>query len=344
MTDIYGIKLDSRISTVVGITSFGAELRSENIWSNVLGNLMNDTLKAIGEPDGFYNYKYSRTISNYFLEHSSVIGRFAFSAGLLVSWVSENDFDFNLYPGIDLGYNFTSKIKSYITVNKSLRLPTFTDLFYNGPSNIGNPDLKPEEAWSYEAGIRFKNDFMKSNVSLYYRDSKSIIAWVKPVGADPSSKWETQNLTNVTTKGISASSRFQFNNFLIDFVRIDYNYLDQSSMSDNYETKYSLNYLKHNLILNFNHKISNQFNFSWNAKYQDRAGSFIKYDFNINDYIGEQDFNPFCLFDAKLSWNYNLITIYSEVNNIFNKKYADIGNIEMPGRWFKAGFEVHIGY
>ncbi|MCK5169965.1 MAG: TonB-dependent receptor, partial [Bacteroidales bacterium] len=144
LTDVYGSKLDARISTNFGITSFGAELRSENIWSNVLGEPMADTIKAIGETDGFYTRTYSRTISNYFLEHSFFVGRFAFSTGILASWVSENDFDFNIYPGIDFSYSFNDKFKSYISVNKSLRLPTFTDLFYSGPSNIGNPDLKPE--------------------------------------------------------------------------------------------------------------------------------------------------------------------------------------------------------
>ncbi|MCD4833632.1 MAG: TonB-dependent receptor [Bacteroidales bacterium] len=344
LTDVYGIKLDSRISTKYGVTSFGAELRSENIWSNVLGEPMDDTIKAIGEQDGFYTHKYSRTVSNYFLEHSFVVGNFSFSSGLLASWVSENDFEFNIYPGVDLSYSFPKNIKTYLTFNKSLRLPTFTDLFYSGPSNIGNPDLKPEEAWSYEAGLKFNNSFIKSNLSFYYRDSKNLIAWVKPINADPDAKWETQNLTDVKTQGFTISNSLQINKFLLDFININYNYLNQQSNSGEYDTKYSLNYLKHNLIISVNHKIINQLNLSWSLKYQDRAGSYLKYDFNINDYVGEQDFNPFWLFDAKLSWNYKLLTIYAEASNILNENYTDIGNVKMPGRWFKAGFDVQIGY
>jgi len=344
LTDVYGAKIDSRISTKLGVTSFGAEIRSENIWSNVLGELMDDTIQAIGESDGFYSRKYSRTISNYFLEHSVILGKFSISAGLLASWVSENDFNFNFYPGIDLSYRFSNDIKTYATVNRSLRLPTFTDLFYSGPSNIGNPNLNPEEAWSYEVGVKYKNSFVNSTIGFYYRDSKNLIAWVKPINASPDAKWETQNLTDVETKGLSVSSSFKINNLLIDFVNIDYNYLDQESNSGDFNTKYSLNYLKHNLVIQINHKVFDQINFSWNVRYQDREGSYLKYDFNINDYIGEQDFNPYCLFDAKLSWSYNLLTIYSEASNIFNKDYVDIGNVEMPGRWFKVGFDVQIGY
>ena len=236
-------------------------------------------------------------------------------------------------------------MKAYVTVNKSLRLPTFTDLFYTGPSNIGNPDLKPEEAWSYEAGLKFNKNIIKSDLSFYYRDSKNLIAWVKPMDSDPDAKWETQNLTNVTTFGFEINNKLNVNQYSIQYISFNYSYLDQKTSSiDNFETKYSLNYLKHNFVFNVNHKFFNSYNFSWFLKYQDRAGSYQEFDFNINDFVGDKDFDPFFLFDAKLSWNKKLITIYAEATNIFNNKYTDIGNVEMPGRWFKAGFNVQIDY
>jgi vitamin B12 transporter len=344
LTDVYGIKIDARIRTNLGITSFGAEQRSENIWSNVLGVAMNDTIKVSGEPEGLYTKKYSRTISNYFLEHSFYYNDLSFSVGLLSSWVSENDFSYNFYPGIDLSYRFTNTLNSYITINKSLRLPTFTDLFYNGPSNIGNVNLQPEEAWSYEAGVKFQNKILNSNLSVYYRDAKNLIAWVKPIDSDPAEKWETQNLTNVSTLGFKITNTLQFENFWINKVRVDYNYLEQQSNSENYNTKYSLNNLKHNLIININNKLWENLNLSWNIRLQDRAGSYTKYDFTINDYIGDKDFEPYCLLDFKLSYNYKVITVFVELQNALNTDYVDIGNIEMPKRWFQAGFIINFRY
>ncbi|MFC2152461.1 TonB-dependent receptor plug domain-containing protein [Bacteroidota bacterium] len=345
LTDVYGVKLDSRVSTKLGITSFGAEIRSENIWSNVLGNLMNDTIKAIGESEGFYTRNYSRTISNYFLEQSFSFGRFAFSAGLLASWVSENNFDFNLYPGIDLSYGFTNDFKIYYTLNKSLRLPSFTDLFYNGPNNVGNPSLKPEEAWSNEIGLKLNTKTINSDLAFYYRNARNVIEWVKDTAANITT-WETQNLTKVETYGITFNNRININRFSIKSIAINYTILDQKASTDTdiIETKYALNYLKHNLIVNINQEIYKNLNLSWFVKYQDRAGEYKKFDFNLNDYIGEQEFKPYWLIDAKLSWNYKFLTVYTEASNIFNKKYTDIGNIEMPGRWFKVGFNIHIGY
>ena len=32
------------------------------------------------------------------------------------------------------------------------RIPTYTDLYYSDPSTLGNPNLKPESAWSSDVG------------------------------------------------------------------------------------------------------------------------------------------------------------------------------------------------
>jgi len=346
LTDVYGIKLDSRITTKYGISTFGAELRSENIWSNVLGELMNDTIHAIGEPEGYYSRNYSRTISNYYLEQNVFKGNFNISFGLLASWISENNFDFNIYPGIDASYLINKNYKIYTTINKSLRLPTFTDLFYNGPNNIGNPDLRPEKAWSYELGFKIDKNNLNLGLSGFYRDAKDVIEWVREVDAEFDQKWETQNLTHVETYGINLKGNVNINYLTLSSITTNYTYLLQDAASENntLDTRYSLNYLKHNLIVSMNQSIFRKFSLSWIVKYQDRAGSYLKYDFSLDDYSGNKDFDPFWLLDAKLAYQFKSVNIFAEVSNVFNKKYSDIANIIMPGRWFKAGFVIKFSY
>jgi len=345
LTDVYGIKIDSRFNSKLGITSLGVELRSENIWSNVLGELTGDTIAAKGEPDGFYTRNYTRTISNLFVEQAYYWNNFSITGGLLASWVSDYESKLNLYPGFDFAYSFNTNMKTFVTINKSLRLPTFTDLFYTGPSNIGNPDLRPEEAWSYELGFILKKKPVAFSLSIFYRDSKDLIAWVKETDSDPNDKWETQNLTQSVTKGFDLRNKFNINKFSIQDISVNYSFLDQTADTEgSFETKYSLNYLKHNLICSIKHRLFNNFYLFWSVKYQDRAGAYLKYDFEINDFVGEQEFDPFWLLDAKLSWNKPFFVLFVEATNILNKEYTDIGNIKMPGRWFKAGFNVQIKY
>jgi len=205
-------------------------------------------------------------------------------------------------------------------------------------------DLKAEEAWSYEAGVKYQNKILNSGLSVYYRDAKNLIAWVKPIDSDPTEKWETQNLTNVTTTGFKITNTLTFDNNWINQIRIDYNYLDQKSKSGNYNTKYSLNNLKHNLIININNKLWEKLNLSWNIRLQDRAGSYSKYDFSINDYIGDKDFEPYYLLDLKLSYKYKVATVFMELQNAFNTVYVDIANVEMPKSLFRAGFILDFKY
>jgi iron complex outermembrane receptor protein len=47
----------------------------------------------------------------------------------------------------------THQLKLRASGGYGFRLPTYTDLYYSDPATIGNPMLKPESAWSGEAGV-----------------------------------------------------------------------------------------------------------------------------------------------------------------------------------------------
>ncbi len=118
---------------------------------------MGDTLDVPGEPAGFFTRRKSRENISLFLEQNIVIEKFSASAGILTNW--NTDFDWKIYSGADISYKITSNIRIYGSVNQSLRIPTFTDLYYVGPTNVGNPHLKPEEAITYELGTKYQNQF-----------------------------------------------------------------------------------------------------------------------------------------------------------------------------------------
>ncbi|MEE4196055.1 MAG: TonB-dependent receptor [Bacteroidales bacterium] len=348
LTDVYGIKADARLSTRFGVTSLGAELRSENILSNVLGIPMNDTLKAPGEENGFYTRSYQRALINYSIKHSVAFSIFTLNAGVLASGISEKFSAFGLYPGMDLSMAINASLSVYASINRSLRYPTFTDLFYQGPRNTGNPDLMPEEAWNYETGIKFQRSMIQSDIHVFYRDARHLIAWVKPLSSDPSDPWETQNLTGTSTRGAGVKQRFTFTKYRIDqyikSLSLSYTYLHQDVHSPDFETKYSLDYLKHHLALHSAHPLYRRMILSWSVNYQDRAGSFLYYDQSVKAYTGEKEFDPVWLVDVKLNYHFQRFDLYTEISNVFNRSYYDLSNISMPGRWFKAGVRITLAY
>jgi iron complex outermembrane receptor protein len=345
LTDIYGAKFSSTFTTIAGETSLGFDFRSENIWSNVLGNPMEDTISAVNESHGFYDKKYSRTIMDYYLEQNLYLGDVSVSAGLVGSWSNEFSLGWKIYPGIDLSYRFARGWKVYGTYNRSLRLPTFTDLFYSGPSNTGNPDLKPEKVNSYEGGLKMSYPGITGYMAGFVYDADNIIAWTRPSGNVD--QWKTKNLTELISRGVEFSlTAYPRRIFDADMplkgIGVDYTFIDQEKITDGFESKYSLNYLNHNLGINLSAGWR-QWSFSIVSSYTDREGRYLKYNSAKNQYTSEVKYKPVWVIDGKASYRLSRWEIYLNVSNLFNNRHYDIGNVKTPGRWIKFGVEKRFG-
>ena len=53
-------------------------------------------------------------------------------------------------------------------------------------------------------------------------------------------------------------------------------------------------------------------------------------------------YDPYSIVDLRLSYDAPHYTIYAEANNLFDKSYYDLGNVEQPGLWMKAGVKVNF--
>ncbi len=337
LTDVYGIDLKTSIVSKIGKTSMGAELRSENIWSNVLGDPMDKPISVPGEGDAEFTKSKSRTNISYFLEHAVFMKKLSVSTGILANW--NFDLDWQIYPGIDISYEISKKFKFFGSVNQSVRMPTYTDLYYVGPTNKGNPNLKPEKATSYELGLKLYSKALSGHIAAFRRYGSDLIDWVRI--AD-SLKWESQNITEVITNGIEMSVNLNMrkilkNQKLIKYIVVTYSWLHMEKSSGNYISNYVLDNLKHKLSLSLDHKIYKNINASWRSSLQDRNGTYT-------DFISgnEVDYEAFVMADVRIYWKNRFLKIYIEASNLFDVEYHDMGNIEMPGRWIRCGLSAKI--
>jgi iron complex outermembrane receptor protein len=248
-----------------------------------------------------------------------------------------------LYPGIDMAYRINSNAKVYGTYNKSLRLPTFTDLYYTGPMDVNNVDLKPEEANHFEAGFKYAGNGVYGNVTGFYRMGKNMIDRIK----QPDGKWKPENITELDTRGLEISANLIFKELLgyetiIRKAGISYNYTEISKDAGIMESAYLLDNLRHKFSVNLTHQIWKNISAAWYLNYQDRNGNYGKYDITMKTET-ETPYEPFWVFDGRLFWKTRGLTVFAEVSNIFDTDYYDFGNIEQPGRWIKAGASINIG-
>ncbi len=341
LTNVYGVNLNSWFQWAAGKTAFGAEFRAEHILSNVLGEDLDNPQDVPGEDAQFTKGDERNTIS-LFAEHAAYINKWTLTAGFMANSISDRNNGINVFPGMDVSYTICDKLKLYSSYNTSLRMPTFTDLYYNGPTNIGNPHLKPERSATIEGGAKLNSRFVKGHLVLFYRQGKDIIDWVKTTNDDV---WQPQNLTQVNNLGSEMQFNFllreQFGNKYPN-INLSYLYNNIHKQEADFISNYVLDNLKHKFVGAIDQKLSKHFHINLKMVYQDREGTYTKYEDKVE--VGEVSYEPFLTCDAKLSYSQKSIRIFASVNNLFNVEYNDIGNVIQPGRWIKTGLIYRIGF
>ncbi len=330
MTQVAGGQSNIAFNSSFGRSTIGFDYRYEHIYSNVLGEPMNDTLQVPFESAGKFTRQAHKAYTSFFSDHEVQINNWRASAGIMATYLSTDKLYF--YPGAEIGYNLKKYWTLLVSANRSLRLPTYTELYYKDAANVGNINLKPEEANNYETGIKFNCNVWQAQLAYFYRQGKNIIDWVRLSETDI---WHSENITEVNTSGVEFS--LIFNNVshpksLLKQMRLNYAYTTINMQSGEYYSKYALDVLRNKVSLLMTHRITEKLSFSWNLLYHERMGTYTEYPSGL-----EKSYNPYMTVDAQISYQLKKLNFYISGTNLFNTYYYDIANIPMPGRWVKGG-------
>lgn len=346
--DAAGVNVNTIIPSKLGITSIGVDARYEGILSNVLGTPLDNPESIPGVDNTAYTNGKERFNYSLFLEHNVILGKFTASAGLMFNYntqLAESSDGFDVFPGADISYQLAESVRLFGTVNTAMRIPTYTDLYYDGPTNIGNDSLKEERATTVEIGSKYDKNGITGSASVFRRYGKDIIDWVRTDSNDP---WQAQNLTELTTSGITLNGNLDFRRILHEHsflknIRLSYLYLSVDKNAEELQSNYILDHLNHKLTTGISHSLLvDGLNADWQIVYQDRNGSYTAYD---PDGQGQEvEYSPFVTVDLRISYQWKSLYIYGEGSNIFDVQYHDIGNIAMPGRWLRAGIKMDIDF
>jgi len=337
MTDVAGGSLNWMTAGKYGKTSLGADYRFEHIFSNVLGDLMESGKEAPGEPGAEFTRAYHRENMSLMAEQAFFLHQFSVSAGMLVNANRALPKGVSIYPGLDIGWQLIKSLRWYATANRTLRLPTFTDLFYSGPTNLGNPDLRPEEAISIETGFKGNLKKITWELALYRRWGKNMIDWVKFPGDE---LWRSMNLTSVDVTGFEAGIDIPFGlkygKVGVDQqLSINYTWLVADKKSDGFTSLYVLDQLRHKLDVSLSHRITRKSGFVWKLSFQDRAGGYLP--FTDGAFAEEVSYQPVWLAGLKVFYNFSRFQLFADASNLFDTEVMDHANVPLPGRWLVAG-------
>ena len=332
LTDVKGAVINLQFHPKIGNTTVRAEFYNESISSNVLGNYSSDTISDPLDKDGFFTRFARRNNLSIAIGQSVTVKKFSFSIGALANY--NDHFGFDICPGLDFSLPIASWATWYVAANKSFRIPTFTDLYYQGPVNSANPDLLAEKAYTLETGFKITSKGISSNIAGFYRYGKNIIDWVK---APDSLKWHSDNITCMDTWGAEFSldvnfSAYNLRNNPLKNIKLAYTFLYADKKSGDMISYYLMDYLKHKLILDINAKIYKKTGISIVLNFSDRNGTYTEFSSG-----NEIDYRPYAVVDAKIYWHPLNFDIFLSCKNIFNAKYYDFGNIQMPGILISGG-------
>ena len=337
-TDVYGVSVSNYFDWVAGRTAFGAELRNEDLVSGNLGEPLSQTHHIKGT-DSDYTLGVNRTNISGYLEHNLLLNRLTVSAGLVAVKNTWSNMNMTLYPGIDISYRPHPAWKIHASYNTSLRMPTFTEMYYKLQGYSANPHLKPEKMTALEVGTTIHYSLFTIHSTLWHHHGTDMIDWIMDTSKGQDAVWQSVNHTKINSHGFEISASIQAPLFThhSSLITVSYGYISQDKKQEaNMVSQYALEYLRHKLVAHTRLQLLKPLSLSLNFRWQDRVGSYTDFDGMVCNY------EPYALLDCRLTWQQPKWKLYLEANNLFDTRYHDYGLVTQPGRWLIAGFSIFL--
>jgi iron complex outermembrane receptor protein len=223
-------------------------------------------------------------------------------------------------PSIGISTSVRPALKLRASLARAFRIPTFTELYYHDPANLGSPDVRAEHGWSFDAGADLSHRGWTLSVTPFRRWDTDVIDWVKVL---PTDLWRTTNVRDVTTTGIEGrvTRRWQSVFFQMAFTGLT---VDAPNLSNPpLLSKYVNEYARHSTSGSLGVPLGGQVRFVLNVDHRHR--------------LDGQDYS---LASVRISRPIRHFEAFVSGTNLLNENYHEIVGVAMPGRWVMAGITI----
>lgn len=330
-TDNVGARLWADFRWAAGMTSLGGDYTYNHIYSTNLG-------EKLDRPHGIYTHAKARHVGNLWLRHVKQWRRWEAAAS---GGVSLTPYGTSALWNVSADYRPVEGLHVGAGIAQSMRLPTFTDLYYSSPAQINNLDLTPEHAITYRLGADYTRSRWHVALQGYYRAGRDIIDWV--LREDMGGKWHSEQSNSLSTFGVELSGGYRSEQGFLRRATLLYAYVT-TSQDDRLVTKNAMDYMRHKTALNVEVRFLRRFSLSLTGAVYDRAGNYTYYPVAGDSSVSEiRSFDPYFLLDGRLSWEKGICRLYVDATNITDTDYCEMGGIRRPGAWVTGGIVLTIG-
>jgi iron complex outermembrane receptor protein len=232
------------------------------------------------------------------------------------------NFSATLCPTAAAGYWLSPRVKFRASASRAFRVPSYTDLYYSDPDDLGNPKLRPESAWTYEGGVDWNPDSRwHGEITVFERRERDGVDYYR---ISPDQPWQALNIDSLNFTGVESSLRLAASRSQTVDFRYSWLVGTEDTVPIGY-TKYTFNYP------------ANSGTVVWQAHL---AGQVM-----VRTRVGVLDRRqqePYALWDIDAAYTRGLVHPFVRISNLTNTSYQEIQGVAMPGRTFMGGVELVV--
>lgn len=225
-------------------------------------------------------------------------------------------------PTFSAGYRLGKGFKIRAQAASAFRIPTYTDLYHRDPGNVGNPDLVPESAWNYEAGLDwYSSKGTTISAAWFRRLEDNTIDWIRDAG---SNVFQARNFQELDFKG----GEFEFRQLIGRGSQIWANYTllrASRKLPDNAVSRYAFNFPRNQATIGYRGVLGKHLLVKtqlglYNREWQSMRGLW---DFSVGRADGR--WRPFI-----------------QATNLADVSHQAFQGLQQPGRWVRGGVTVQV--
>lgn len=226
-------------------------------------------------------------------------------------------------PQLSGSLRATSQLKLRASGGYGFRIPTYTDLYYSDPTTIGNPNLKPESAWSGDGGTDWApSERISLSVTGFYSRQHDAIDYVRTSAAQ---KWQAVNLSGLRFWGVE--SRFTWIPTHSQSIHIAWTALHGAQNALNgLQSEYVFNYPVQNIHADWSVALGRVFAVTNSVQLAQRYHQTV-----------------YPVWNVAFTHDAGRIRPYLRMTNLSNTSYQEITGVNMPARTITGGFALRFG-
>jgi vitamin B12 transporter len=217
---------------------------------------------------------------------------------------------------LDLGAGLAARASA----GSVYRVPTFTELYYESPTDLGDPRLDAERGWTWDVGLEHLSGPWQLRATYFERHENGLIEWARPVPgpADEPAPWRALNLGEGQVTGLETLIGWRHGQG--HFLQASYAVLDkETTLPAGMEGKYALITPERQLVLQGTVVLQPGLSLTLTGRYLEHTA-------------GPEDFRHVLVLDNRVDWNGTAGWFLSMAGtNLLDRRYQEVPGVPMPG-------------